>query len=142
VADAREIYDPTRDLAVLLHAALRQGHWGPAALGALRRLEEHVAYAGEFALASDIEARLRELLARPASRADRDEEAACAATRLHEAAAEFSAEMNAAEPDLDGFVERTLAEAAADLPANHPVRRVLARREDPDWPVAGYSGAI
>ncbi len=61
-ADARQVYDPARDLAVLVHAALRQGHWGPAALGALRRLEEHLAYAGEFTLASDIETRLREQL--------------------------------------------------------------------------------
>jgi hypothetical protein len=110
--DAREAYDPARDLAVLLHEALRQGHWGPAAAGALRRLGEHLAPAGEFALASDIEARLRGMLAGPGrSRADLDEDAAAAATRLHEAAAEFRAEMAAAEPDLDGFVERTLSRA-------------------------------
>jgi hypothetical protein len=137
VADARGAYDPVRDLAVLLHAALRQGHWGPAALGALRRLEEHLAPAGGFALASDIEARLRGQLAGPGrSRADLDEEAAAAAARQHEDAAAFRAEMAAAEPDLDGFVERTLAKT---LPEENPVRRILEHRAGPP---AGYSGAI
>lgn len=177
MADAREIYDPARDLAVLLHAALRQGHWQPAALGSLRRLQEHVAHAGEFTLASDIEIRLREVLslagrrqaaldnvaylaALPdevlreallawrhehpdrarqlrrllsgATRADRDEEAAAAAVRLHEDAAAFRTEMAGSEADLDGFVERTLAKV---LPEER-------RPRDQDGPPAGYTGAI
>jgi hypothetical protein len=66
VAEA-ERYDPVRDLAVLLHAALRQGHWAPAALGAIRRLE-HELEAGEFTLAIDIEAKLRAKLDRAGRR--------------------------------------------------------------------------
>jgi hypothetical protein len=134
-----EVYDPVRDLAVLLHAAIRQGFWSPAPRGSIARLQEKLDI-GDYTMASDVEIRLRGQLGL-AGQADRDEEAAAAAARLHEAAAEFRAEMAGAEEDLDGFVSRTLAAAASELPEHHPIRRVLARRPDPDYPVS-YNGAI
>lgn len=51
-------YDPTRDLATLLHAAVRQGSWGPAVRGALDRLERELGLTSHC-LASDIEETLR-----------------------------------------------------------------------------------
>jgi hypothetical protein len=133
-------YDPARDLAVLLHAAVRQGFWSPAARGSIGRLARELDV-GDFTMASDVETRLREMLDRAGrERAGRDE-AAAAATRLHEDAAAFRAEMAGAEADLDGFVSRTLAAAASELPEHHPIRRVLARRPDPGYPVS-YNGAI
>jgi hypothetical protein len=129
-----EPYDPARDLAVLLHAAVRQGSWSPAARGAIGRLARELDI-GDYAVASDVETRLREVLDRAGrERADRDEAVAAAATRLHEDAAAFRAEMAGAEEDLDGFVERTLAKV---LPDGHP-----ARRPPGSPPAPGYTGAI
>jgi hypothetical protein len=55
---AQDVYCPVRDLAAVLHGALRRGAHPPAVLGALRRLEEGLEV-DESMLASAIEARIR-----------------------------------------------------------------------------------
>jgi hypothetical protein len=62
-----EAYEPVWDLAVLLHAALRQGFWQPAARGSIARLADQLQI-GDSMLASDIEARLRGQLNRAGRR--------------------------------------------------------------------------
>ena len=62
-----EAYDPVRDLAVLLHAALRQGFWQPAARGSIARLQDRLEI-GDSMLASDIETRLAVVLNRAGRR--------------------------------------------------------------------------
>jgi hypothetical protein len=63
-----ETYDPVRDLATVLHAALRQGFWGPAARGAIERLRHQLGL-GDAVLASDIEETLRHRMIPAARRA-------------------------------------------------------------------------
>ena len=51
-------YDETGDLAVLLHAAMRQGSWSPAPRGAVERMRHELGI-GDATMASDIEQALR-----------------------------------------------------------------------------------
>jgi len=53
-----EPYDPTEDLATLLHAAMRQGFWSPAPRGAVERLRHQLGL-GDSTLASGIAETLR-----------------------------------------------------------------------------------
>lgn len=48
-------YDPARDLATVLHAAMRQGFWSPAARGAIERLRHRLsAGAGRLAALENV----------------------------------------------------------------------------------------
>lgn len=57
MAEPRPCYDPTRDLAVLVHAAVRQGFWQPSARGSVVRLQEELGFT-DYATPSDVEALL------------------------------------------------------------------------------------
>jgi hypothetical protein len=63
-----EAYDPIRDLATLLHAAMRQGFWSPAPRGAIERLRHQLGL-GDAPLASDLEETLRHRLSASRGRA-------------------------------------------------------------------------
>jgi len=58
VPAASPVYDPLRDLAAVLHGAMRQGYHQPAARAAIARLRDKLGL-DDHALASDIEAALR-----------------------------------------------------------------------------------
>ena len=98
-------YDPYRDLATVLHGAIRQGFWGPAAKAAIGRLCEQLDVT-EYTLASQIELALRACAGsrRAAALANVAWLAALPEDQLREAWLRFSCE----QPDRADLLRRLL----------------------------------
>jgi hypothetical protein len=60
---AGEVYDPLRDMSVVLHGARRQGAWGPAMRGSLARLESGLGLSAAM-VPGEVEAAVRARVSR------------------------------------------------------------------------------